>query len=137
MLGEILSGLKSIFKSGTMFLKDRRQQRDAALDSIYVACTETKTYVVDWERTNRRDRAKERALATLWKKTSILVRPYDAPLADKCYYKGEYWLDPDNWNQEDSQRLQIDLDRVILEAKDLKVMEDEEYKRNKLRRNRR
>ena len=114
-------------------MHQRGEDRDAALDSIYMACTETKIYAIDYDRTRCRNIDKERDLARLWKKASIKVRHFDGLLADICYYKGEYWLDPEHWNQDDVLRLKIDLDKVILEAKDLKAMDDNEYEQYKLR----
>lgn len=45
--------------------------------------------------TGIRNPAAERALASLWKKVSIPARAFDEELADKCYYKGEYWINPE------------------------------------------
>lgn len=132
MIGEILASILSMFKEGSDFRRHQTEREDAALDAIYMACTETKLYVTDWERTGRRNRKRESDLARLWKKASIPVRDFDRQLADKCYYKGEYWLDPDHWDDGDTLRLGIELDRVILEARDLKVMDDEDYGRKAL-----
>jgi|DewCreStandDraft_4_1066084.scaffolds.fasta_scaffold02811_22 hypothetical protein len=134
MIGDILSSILSMFREGSQFRRERSEDRDAALDAIYMACTKTKLYASDWERTGKRSRKREQELARLWKKASIPVRHYDKMLADKCYHKGEYWLDPDHWDDGDTRRLGIDLDRVILEARDLKVMEDDEYEHQRLRR---
>lgn len=134
MIGDILSSILSMFHEGSKFHRERGELRDAALDSIYMACAETKLYATDWERTGKRNRKREEELARLWKKASIPVRHFDPALADKCFFKGEYWLDPDHWDDGDTRRLGIDLDRVILEARDLKVMDDETYERHRLRR---
>jgi len=98
MIGDILSSILSMFREGSQFRRERSEHRDAALDAIYMACTETKLYASDWERTGKRSRKREQELARLWKKASIPVRHYDKMLADKCYHKGEYWLDPDHWD---------------------------------------
>lgn len=134
MINEILSTILSMFHTGSDFRRAHGEHRDAALDAIYMACTETKLYVGDWERTGKRNRKREQDLARLWKKASIPVRHFNAILADKCYYKGEYWLDPENWDEGDTQRLGIGLDRVIIEARDLKVIDDAEYEQKRLRR---
>ena len=122
-----------MFHEGSEFRREHGEKRDAALAAIYTACTETKLYATEWDRTKKRNLQREHELARLWKNASIPVRHFNADLADKCYYKGDYWLDPDNWNDADTQRLGIDLDRVITEARDLQVMEDDEYERKRRR----
>lgn len=127
MIEGIISSLLSLFKEGGAFAKARGEKRDAALDSIYMACTETKIYVTDQERGAPRDHKREHDLARLWKKAAIHVRHFDRDLAEKCYYKGEYWLNPERWSDKDSGRFKADLDRVIVEAREMKVLSDEEY----------
>ncbi|MBE7546274.1 MAG: hypothetical protein HS127_03860 [Planctomycetia bacterium] len=133
MLGDILQDILRLFSAVREFSNRRSEERDAALDAIYMAYTETRMYVTDWERTGKRSRKRERELAVLWKKAAIPVRHFDPRLADKCYHKGEYWIDPDNWNDHDTRRLGINLDLVIMEARDLKVLDDEEFERRRLR----
>ncbi len=130
---EVLPAILALFKTGSGFRKEHGEHRDSALKAIYKACTETKRYANDWERTGKRNRKREENLVNLWKEASIPVRHFDAALADKCYYKGEYWLDPEKWADEDVERLGIDLDRVIVEARDLKVIDDAEYEKKRLR----
>ena len=130
---EVIPALLGLFKTGSSFRKENGEQRDSALKAIYKACTETKLYVGDWERTGKRNRKREEILVNLWKEASIPVRHFDPALAEKCYYKGEDWLDPETWNDEDVKRLGIDLDRVIVEARDLKVIDDSEYEKKRLR----
>jgi len=136
MIGEIVSSILSLFSEGSKLRREQSELREAALDSIYMACTETKLYATEWDHTSKRNRKREEQLARLWKKASIPVRHFDPVLADKCYYKGEYWLDPESWEDGEVRRLGIDLDRVILEARDLKVMDDAEYERKRVRRRR-
>jgi len=101
MITDIISTIIDLFKAGSELRGARAEQRDAALDAIYMACTETKIYVMDWERTSKRNKKKEQELARLWKKASIPARHFDHVLADKCYYKGDYWLNPDHWDNQD------------------------------------
>ncbi len=136
MIKDILEGIQALFnlfRDGTKVATEMSEKRDAALSAIYMACTETKAYAHQWDRTGKRSKETETELARLWKKASIHVRHFDKQLADKCYYKGEYWLDPDNWNDSDTRRLGVSLDRVILEARDLQVMSDAEYEKARLR----
>ena len=130
MITEIISTILDLFRAGSDFRGARAEKRDAALDAIYMACTETKIYVVEWDRTGKRNKKKEQELAKLWKKASIPVRHFDQLLADKCYHKGDYWLNPDHWDTQDIEHLGIDLDRVTIEARDLKVMSDEQHEKH-------
>lgn len=133
MIGEVISSILSLFNEGSKLRREQGELRETALDSIYMACTETKLYATEWDRTGKRNRKREVQLARLWKKASIPVRHFDPELANKCYYKGEYWLDPERWEDGEVRRLGIDLDRVILEARDLKVMDEAEYERTRVR----
>ncbi len=120
----------SCLRVGQAFLNARSEKRDAALDAIYMACTETKIYLTEFRKNGSRDAEKEKSLASLWKKASIPVRNFDKELADKCYYKGEYWINPEEWHGVDED-LNISIERVIEEARNLKVLSDEEYEKRR------
>lgn len=47
----------------------------------------------------RRRRKRELTIAKLWHDASVPLRHVDKDLADRCFLKGSYWLEPDTWTK--------------------------------------
>jgi hypothetical protein len=77
--------------------KQRDEKNDQALAALYAALTETKQYILDLDEGKHRDRNREFAIARLWHMASVPLRAIDTELAERCFLKGGYWMEPDIW----------------------------------------
>ena len=94
--------------------KKRRTDRiDQALYALYTALNETKAYVERLDTGKRRNRKTEWAIARLWHDASVPLRDIDRDLAERCFIKGSYWMEPDTWTDMKIKRKQIKLDQVL------------------------
>ncbi len=102
--------------------KRRRDEKtDQALLALYVALAETRAYVTARARGTRRSRTKETSLAKLWHNAAVPLRHIDPNLANRCFLKGSYWLEPDIWSKPKINESGIALDRVFEAARALLV----------------
>jgi hypothetical protein len=92
--------------------KERRELRDNALRSISHALDETYLYYRDLDRGKPRNFETEAQLAKYWSAAAIPIRHIDEELALICDQKSEYWLNPENWDQERVKEVGIALDDV-------------------------
>jgi hypothetical protein len=83
-------------------IRDRRRQRnektDQALLALYAALAETRYYISELDDGEPRNREKELAIAQLWNAASVPLREIDIGLAERCFIKGSYWIEPDAWS---------------------------------------
>lgn len=93
--------------------KRRNERTDQALYALYTALNETKAYVEKLNSGKRRNRETEWAIASLWHDASVPLRDVDRELADKCFIKGGYWMEPDTWTEMKIEEKQIKLDQVM------------------------
>lgn len=110
-LSAILSGLIKIFGSITTIGKDRRELKDSALRAINTALVETYLYYRD-VKPESRDLDREAILVKYWAAAAIPIRHFDSELADICSLKADYWLNPQNYNDNQIVELGIELDNV-------------------------
>lgn len=84
-------------------IRDEKKQRSAKIDqallALYAALVETRSYISDRESGKPRDKEKEIGIARLWSTASVPLREIDAKLAERCFEKGGYWMEPDVWDQ--------------------------------------
>ena len=92
--------------------KDRRDLADNALESISRALTETNLYVSRYNKTKQKELETQEELARLWASAAIPLRHIDKNLSTICELKSNYWVDPENWNEEDANGIEIDLETV-------------------------
>ena len=106
-------------------IRDKKVKRDEKIDTsllaLYAALSETKTYVVSLREGTERNRAKELNLAGLWHTASVPLRHIEPELAQICFLKGSYWLEPEAWDEAQIQENQIALDRVFEQTRELLV----------------
>ena len=85
-------------------IRDKKRKRteriDQALFALYAALAETRPYISELENGKPRDREKEIAIARLWNTASVPLRVIDKGLAERCFEKGGYWMEPDAWDSE-------------------------------------
>jgi len=99
--------------------KHRNERTDQALYALYAALHETKSYIQDLDSGKKRERSRELAIAKLWHDASVPLRDIDRDLADRCFIKGSYWLEPDTWTDMMIKRKRIKLDQVLKSTRDL------------------
>lgn len=104
---EIRDWIFGIEKSRTENLKENK----IAIKAIYIALAETKFYFADIK-TKKRDIEKERQISKLWFEASVELKTIDTDLAERCFRKGDYWADQENWNQKDKETLNISLEEM-------------------------
>jgi hypothetical protein len=84
-------------------IRDEKKQRSAKMDqallALYAALVETRSYISERESGKARDKKKEIAIARLWSTASVPLREIDTKLAERCFEKGGYWMEPDVWDQ--------------------------------------
>jgi hypothetical protein len=85
-------------------IPDKKQKRtertDQALLALLAALAETRPYISELENGKPRNREKEVAIARLWNTASVPLRVIDIGLAERCFEKGGYWMEPDAWDPE-------------------------------------
>ena len=71
--------------------RNRNDEYDFALASLFAAICETKLYVSGQNKENSKET--EAIIARLWHKAAVAMRRFDSSLAEKCYLKGDYWTE--------------------------------------------
>jgi len=99
--------------------KEKSERTDQALYALYAAVNETKAYISYLESGRRRNRKREFAIARLWHDASVPLRKVDRGLAERCFIKGGYWLEPDTWSELMVNKKRIGLDQIIKSTRDL------------------
>jgi hypothetical protein len=112
MLNEILGGLTKILGPIATLSKDRRELKDSALRAISNALDETYLYYRDLEKGSPKNPDREALLVKYWSAAAIPVRHFDEDLSRACDHKSEYWVNPDNYDNQSISELGIGLDDV-------------------------
>lgn len=112
MLNEIIEGLSKILGPIATANKERSQMKDEALRAISHALNETYLYYRDIEHGHLPNRDREAMLVKYWSAAAISLRHFDKNLANRCDNKAEYWVNPDNYNSADIEKLGIGLESV-------------------------
>lgn len=97
---------------------EHNKEDKTALKSIYLALSETKFYFVD-RKTMPQDRNRERQISKLWFDASTELKTIDRDLAQKCFLKGDFWTDPDNWHKNDGEKINISIEEMTKLSKEL------------------
>ncbi len=112
MLESMLKPLVSLLGPIQNLSKDKRELRDNALRSISHALNETYLYYSGLEKGNARDPDIEKQLSNYWAAAAIPIRHLDQNLSMTCEHKAHYWINPDNWDENQIQESGIALDGV-------------------------
>ena len=99
--------------------KARSTKTDAALAALYKALNKTKPYLELREQGGARDREREFEIAEVWHDASIPLREIDPALAERCFLKGGYWLEPDAWDDATIKQKGIAFSQVLSSTKEL------------------
>ena len=112
MLGRVGSAMN--------YRRARREQqqalREAAVYSLMRAVNLTKAYFADRRsKSSARDRTAERELTRAWEiagKDMHKVGGRARSVAIRCFRKGRFWANPDEWTNEDIKKGDISLQRL-------------------------
>jgi hypothetical protein len=111
-LTEIVKALFGLVPNLLALPKEQRERKDVALRAIVIALDETFLYYRDQSKHRERDMDREAQLAKYWSAAAIPMRHVDAGLAERCDFKAEFWLTPDNQTADGIANLNISLDSV-------------------------
>jgi len=103
-------GALGLIREGKKWRNDRKDQ---SLYALYTALNETKAYVEKLNYGKRRNRKTEWAIAKLWHDASVPLRDIDRDLADRCFIKGSYWMEPNTWTEMKIEEKRIKLNQVL------------------------
>ena len=117
LFDRVLAGL-GLIREGK---RQRTEKVEDALRALYVALTETRIYISERESGKRRNRKREYQLAELWQTASIPLRTIDKEFADRCFAKGNYWMDPKAWDKNRIDETGIAIDSVLEATRELLV----------------
>jgi hypothetical protein len=109
--------------------KERQELERRAIRGLYVALNETLTYFrriehpefagpdnkAEFERNIRT----EDGLSRLWMEAAVELRDVNADLSQRCFMKGVYWTDRDNWDDEKVREANIKLEELLKDARAL------------------
>ncbi|MGJ0429347.1 hypothetical protein [Methylobacter sp.] len=109
---------------------ERGERERRAIKALYVALNETVLYFRRLDRPYlartkkqkmefERNIQTEEALSRLWMEASVELRNIDPALAERCFFKDQYWADRDDWSEEDVRKANIKLGEVLENAKSL------------------
>ena len=112
MITEIIDRLDRLASKIIEYKHEQRQLADNALRSISFALDETYLYYAELESGQRRNDEREHQLSKYWSAAAIPMRHLDKELAEKCDYKSEYWINPNNWSDNTIEAVGISLDKV-------------------------
>lgn len=92
---------------------DRKDKEEKALKSIMVSLFETSTYMREvLDNKDIKNYEKEKKLGLMWFETSVLVRPYNSDLAERCFFKGLFWGDHSRFTEKELTDKRIKLNNI-------------------------
>lgn len=112
MLETVISGLTGLISPLSSITKGRRELKDNALRAISHALNETYLYYRDIQHGSSRDLDREAQLSKYWSAAAIPISHIDERLASICDYKSEFWVNPENWDNDRIDETGIELDKV-------------------------
>ena len=86
---------------------------------FYTALNEPRIYLGGLEQRKPRNPDTEATLSRLWTTASTKIREIDRSWAMRCFQKGDYWANPDNWTEDDVKKAGIGINEVFEKAQDL------------------
>lgn len=121
-----VSQLIAIFNSLFNWLKraaDDRARHDQAFSDallrVYVACSETKSYLRGLKLRKHRDLEREGLLSRLWNEAAVALRGIDRELADQCLLQGSLLADALSWTEAQVDAARESLDKLFQRARAL------------------
>lgn len=120
MLETIVLNLQTLLRTMREDRAQKSAHQDLALSALMTATMETRLYL-DRAGKGRRKRVRsdEERLVRLWAAAAVPLRHFNKDLAERCTMKADFWLNPENYSEEDIARLRIGIDEVYREAREL------------------
>lgn len=112
MLDFLITKLTALMGPIATLTKEKRELKDNALRAVTTALLETKIYYRSMELGASRNIETEAQLVKYWGAAAIPLRHIDQELAVICENKSEYWLNPENWSDEEVKEFGIQLQNV-------------------------
>lgn len=97
----------------------RWRRRSPALYTAALA--ETKAYIADLKSGKPKDTQRQFAIARLWNTASVPLREIDKDLAERCFLKGGYWMEPEAWDEARLEAKGITIDSVFEATRQLLI----------------
>lgn len=119
----IIEGLKTLLEYFAGERHRHSDQRDSALAALYSALNETKLYLRERE-DGRRDRQREEQLSRMWLAAAIPLRRFNEDLAVRCLEKSDFWVNPEQWFDDDIRTKRIGIESLTNDAHALMVEGD-------------
>lgn len=124
MIEEIamIAGLTELLK----YFRDERhyrsKNRKEALIAIQNALQKTQQYISLRDNQNKpRDTTIEHELSTLWSTAAIHAREFSPDFAQRLHLKGNFWLNPEEWEFDEIYDAGIKIERINMEVNDLLI----------------
>ncbi len=114
LLEESIKLLWKLVKEGRANKEHTNKQKHEFLKVASKAIRRTLSYIRD---ENKRDTKTEEELSELWANVALAARPFDSNLAERCYLKGNYWANPNNWSDEEVRNAGIEIERIEIEIR--------------------
>jgi hypothetical protein len=106
---------------------EQGERERRAIKALYVALNETLLYFRRLDRPylarSKKEKAEfernvqaEESLSRLWIEASVELRDINPDLAERCFFKGQYWADRDGWTDDDVRKTNIKLEKVLEDA---------------------
>ena len=113
MLRELIELLEKVYEEAKAHKEHENNRRNEFLKVASKAVRQTLAYIGHIGRDeNKRDLRTEEKLSDLWAKVALAAQSFDSDLAERCYLKGNYWANPDNWGDEEVKNDRIEIERI-------------------------
>lgn len=90
-----------------------------ALLAVYVASSETKSYVMGLKQRKSPDREREAKLSRLWSEAAVELRHIDRDLADKCLLHSDFLAEAMQWSDSEIDQARNSIKDVFEQAREL------------------
>jgi hypothetical protein len=113
LLEESINLLWKVLEEGKTSKENLNNQQREFLKVASKAVRRTLSYIGE----NKKNIKTQKELSDLWAAVALAARPFDSDLAERCYQKGNYWANPDNWSDEEVKKAGIEIGRIDAEIR--------------------
>ena len=117
-LVSISKEIRAWFETNNNVENQKKNEMKLAIKVLSKAILETKSYVRNGF--ENRIQEKEDELRELWNNAHVELRQIDNDLANRCFVKAEFWIEPEKWSDEKVEEYNIKLDSM---SESLKILE--------------
>jgi len=97
-------------------LHDQKAEADVAhqeaIAALQKAATATRSHLAELREKNEKERSNQ-SLVDLWLDASRKLRLLNGDLAERTFFKADYWSDPEIWTGQKVAEAKIELDQLI------------------------